>query len=62
MSVNIICMKWGNKYGPDYVNKLYNMVAKNLTQSFRFICFTENKTGIQGNIEIFPLPQKVFTI
>ena len=50
-------MKWGNKYGPDYVNKLYNMVAKHLTKSFRFICFTENKIGIHGNIEIFPLPQ-----
>jgi len=49
-------MKWGTKYGPDYVNKLYNMVAKNLTKSFRFICFTDNEKGIQDNIEIFPLP------
>ena len=56
MSVNIICMKWGNKYGPDYVNKLYNMVSINLTRDFRFICFTEDGTGIQNNIEICPLP------
>ena len=24
----IICMKWGDKYGPEYVNRLYNMVSK----------------------------------
>jgi len=56
MTVNIVCMKWGNKYGPDYVNKLYNMVSKNLTKNFRFICFTDNKSGIKNNVEILPLP------
>ena len=56
MSVNIICMKWGDKYGPDYVNKLYNMVSKNLTKKFRFICFTENEKGLNNRIETFPLP------
>ena len=56
MSVNIICMKWGNKYGPNYVNKLYNMVSKNLNKDFRFICFTEDGKGVQNNIEICPLP------
>ena len=56
MSVNIICMKWGDKYGSDYVNKLHNMVSKNLTKKFRFICFTENEKGLNNRIEIFPLP------
>ena len=56
MSVNIICMKWGNKYGPNYVNRLYNMVSKNLNKDFRFICFTEDGKGVQNNIEICPLP------
>jgi len=56
MTVNIVCMKWGNKYGPDYVNKLYDMVSKNLTKNFRFICFTDNKSGIKNNVEILPLP------
>ena len=56
MTVNIICMKWGDKYGPDYVNKLFNMVSRNLTKNFRFICFTEEKSGLQKSIEVFPLP------
>ena len=28
--VTVLCMKWGAKYGPDYVNRLYAMVARNL--------------------------------
>ena len=30
----IICMKWGTKYGAEYVNRLYNMVKRNLTLPF----------------------------
>lgn len=25
---NVICMKWGTKYGPEYVNRLYAMVRE----------------------------------
>ena len=49
-------MKWGDKYGPDYVNRLYGMVARNLTLPFRFICFTEKGEGVRSEVEIKPLP------
>ena len=26
----VICMKWGTKYGPEYVNRLYGMVKRHL--------------------------------
>jgi len=55
-SINIICMKWGNKYGAEYVNRLYGMVSRNLTLPFKFICFTENSKGIHPSVEIYPLP------
>jgi hypothetical protein len=29
---NVICMKWGTKYGPEYVNRLYAMVRRHLTR------------------------------
>lgn len=54
--LNILCLKYGDKYSPDYVNKLYNMVQRHLTVPHRFICFTEDSTGINPAIEIFPLP------
>ena len=26
----ILCMKWGSKYGPEYINRLYAMVRRHL--------------------------------
>ncbi len=54
---NIICMKWGTKYGADYVNKLHSMVQRHLTIPHRFICFTDDSSGITPGIEVFPLPE-----
>ena len=55
--VNVLCMKWGNKYPADYVNRLYSMVARNMQRPFRFICLTEDNIGLSKNIESFPLPE-----
>lgn len=54
--LNVVCLKHGTKYGPDYVNKLYNMIQRHLTVPHRFVCFTENRTGINDQIEIINLP------
>lgn len=55
--VNIICMKWGTKYGAEYVNKLYGMVARNMSRQFRFICLTDDNTGFRDEVESFSLPE-----
>lgn len=52
----VVCMKWGNKFGPQYVNRLYKMVKRNLSLPFRFICFTDDNTGINANIDVRELP------
>ncbi len=57
MDKNVICVKWGNKFGSEWVNNLHRMVEKNLTVAHRFVCFTDNKEGIEEGIEIFPLPE-----
>ena len=49
-------MKWGDKFPPSYVNKLYGMVSRNLSLPFRFVCFTDNSNNIRGEVEIQPLP------
>jgi len=53
----ILCMKWGTYYGPEYVNILYGMVARNITGDFKVICFTDDPTGIRKEVECFPLPE-----
>lgn len=55
-TVNIVCMKWGTLYGPEYVNKLYSMVERHLTLPFRFACFTDDRTGLRSEVECFDLP------
>ena len=56
-TVNIVCLKWGDVYSPEYVNNLYSMVKRNITLPFRFICLTENSQNIRPEVEIFPLPE-----
>jgi hypothetical protein len=61
-NISVVCLKYGNKYKTEYVNKLYNMVSRNLSIPFEFVCITEKnlcnenirtikldtKTGIEG--------------
>ena len=53
--MEIICLKWGDKFSHEHVNRLYKMVCKNYKDDFTFICYTENSSYIDKNIEIRPL-------
>ena len=55
MDINVVCVKYGTKYGPDYVNKLYHGVRKNLSLKHTFSCFTENAEGLDPNVKVLPL-------
>ena len=55
--VTVACVKWGKKYGPEYVNILREMVAKNLSVLHRFVCLTDDAEGLAQGIEIMPLPK-----
>ena len=55
-SKQILCIKWGTRYGPEYVNRIYAMVARNLTPPFQVICFTDDRRGIRPEIACFDLP------
>lgn len=53
----VVCLKWGNKYSSEYVNKLYNMVKRNCTIDYEFVCFTDNGQDIDKHIKIESLPK-----
>jgi SAM-dependent methyltransferase len=56
--INIVCVKHGDLYGPEYVNRLVDMVRRNLPEGhYRFTCFTEDPTGINPDIQIRDLPE-----
>ena len=54
--VNVLCMKWGKRYGSVYVNALHRAVRDNLTLPHRFVCLTDEHQGFDKSIEVFPLP------
>ena len=53
----VLCMKWGDKYGPEYVNRLYAMVARHLRGEFRFVCLTDSDKGIRPEVLCLPIPE-----
>ena len=48
MSSCITCIKIGDKFDSQYVNKLYNMVR--LQTDAPFYCFTDNPTDINPDV------------
>lgn len=56
----IVCIKWGTLFGPEYVNRLYSGVRRNLTGPVRFLCMTEHADGLHPDIEVLPLAAEPF--
>lgn len=54
--VNILCLKWGTRYPADYTNILYHSVKRHLHRPFRFICCTDDPTGLDEGIDCVPIP------
>ncbi|MGY0504045.1 hypothetical protein [Luteimonas sp. e5] len=54
---NVLCIKWGTKYGPEYVNRLRSMVRRHLKRPHRFVCLTDDTRGIDADIETFDIPK-----
>ncbi|MCA9059564.1 MAG: hypothetical protein KDA85_13750 [Planctomycetaceae bacterium] len=55
--MQIVCMNWGDAYGPDYVNRLYSMIARSAVRPFRLVCYTDSDRGIRSEVECFPCPE-----
>ena len=52
----VICMKWGTRYGADFVNRLYSAVQRNTNRQTQLICLTDDKTGIHEDVRCEPIP------
>jgi hypothetical protein len=57
---NVLCIKWGRKYGSEYVNRLYRGVESNLSRPFRFVCLTDDPSGIVSGVQALPIPATPF--
>lgn len=59
VNYNIFVLKWGNKFTPEHVNRLYRMAKRNLTLPFNFYCHTEDPTNICEEVNIVPLDESL---
>ncbi len=52
---NVICLKWGARYPASFTNILYRSVKRHLSRPFRFVCVTDDPSGLDPEIEAVPL-------
>ena len=57
MKKQFLSIRWGRKYGPEYVNRLYGMAARHVTGPFDFFCLTDDPTGVRPEVTCLPLPE-----
>jgi len=53
----VICMKWGTRYGADFVNRLYAAVQRNATRPTQLVCLTDDASGVNANVQCEPIPE-----
>jgi hypothetical protein len=54
--VTVLCVKFGTRYGREYVERLRNMVSKHLTVPYEFVCLTDDQHPISGVRSIIQKP------
>jgi len=53
---NVVCLKVGDKYDSDFVNKLYRACKRNLSIDYKFYCFTDDSSYLDGDMDVHDLP------
>jgi len=46
--ITILCIRFGNKYGIHYVQRLRNMIERHITIPYEFVCLTDDPKPIEG--------------
>ena len=54
--VNVVCIKWGDKYPAYYVNRLHGGVKRFLRRPFRFILNNSQATVANVYLAMYPTP------
>ena len=57
--ITVLCVRFGTRYGIEYVERLRNMVARNITVPYEFVCLTDDPTPIDG-VKNIVIPQQSY--
>ena len=58
--IDVVCIKWGDKYKAEHVNRLSRGVARFIDRPHRFHCFTDDAQGIDADVKVHDLPREPF--
>jgi hypothetical protein len=55
--LTVATWKWGQMFGPEYVNRLRAAFARHCRLPHRVVCVADDPSGIDADIEIVPMPR-----
>lgn len=50
-------MKWGTRYGPEFVNRLHASIQRHTNRPTRLVCFTDDNDGVTPEVQCEPIPE-----
>ena len=56
MTQTVICIKWGTRYGSEYVNRMNRAIKQFNKRPTRLICFTDDVSGIDEDVITRDIP------
>lgn len=54
--LTVVAWKWSSLFGPEYVNRLRSMLARNLRLPHELVCVTDDPRGIDPEVRIVAMP------
>jgi hypothetical protein len=48
IKITVLCVRFGTRYGREYVERLRNMIARHMTIPYEFVCLTDDQHPIEG--------------
>lgn len=51
--ITILCVRFGNKYGREYVERLRNMISRHITVPYEIVCLTDDQHSISDVRKIY---------
>lgn len=54
--LQMVLVKWGNRYGPPHVNGLFGIMRDGTAAEVRCVCITDDGAGLDPDIRIAPFP------
>ncbi len=55
MKHQFVCVRWGSKYPAAYVNRLRNMIARQMQADFVLYCLTDDGRDLHPDIQVLPI-------